>query len=84
MAFAGIILEIQIFPLDPHITLRWASKFQHQNKCNKGCVTLCDLAIYILKSILRQKKNYGNSNISPGKNINFKKSSKILQDIINL
>jgi hypothetical protein len=35
------------------------------------------LAIYIfLKSILRQKKNYGNSNISPCKNIVFKKSSK--------
>jgi hypothetical protein len=25
---------------------------------------------------LRQKKNYGNSNISPGQNIIFKKSSK--------
>jgi len=29
-----------------------------------------------LKSILRQKKNYGNSNISPCKNIIFKKPSK--------
>jgi hypothetical protein len=29
-----------------------------------------------LKSILRQKKNYGNSNNSPCKNITFKKSSK--------
>jgi len=28
-----------------------------------------------LKSILMQKKNYGNSNISPGKNIIFQKSS---------
>jgi hypothetical protein len=28
------------------------------------------------KSIWRQKKNYGNSNISPYKNIIFKKSSK--------
>jgi hypothetical protein len=28
------------------------------------------------KSILTQKKNYGTSNISPGKNIIFKKSSK--------
>jgi hypothetical protein len=36
------------------------------------------LAIYILKSILRQKKNYGNSNISPCNDIIFikKKSSK--------
>jgi hypothetical protein len=43
---------------------------------------------FTLKSILRQKKNYGNSNISPCKNIIFKKSSKetnnILQDIITL
>jgi hypothetical protein len=42
---------------------------------------------FTLKSILRQKKNYGNSNISPCKNIIFKKSSQrnqILQDIITL
>jgi hypothetical protein len=33
-----------------------------------------------LKRILRQKKkNYGNSNISPCKNIIFKKKGKILQ-----
>jgi hypothetical protein len=31
---------------------------------------------FTLKSILRQKKNYGNSNISPQKNIIFKKSSE--------
>jgi hypothetical protein len=31
---------------------------------------------FTLKSILRQKKNYGNSNISPCKNIILKKSSK--------
>jgi hypothetical protein len=35
----------------------------------------CALAIYI-KNILRQKINDGNSNISPCKNIIFKKSSK--------
>jgi hypothetical protein len=35
---------------------------------NKGCVTLVALP-FKLKSILRQKKNYGNSNISPYKNI---------------
>jgi hypothetical protein len=52
-------------------------------KKNKGwCVTL-----YIKKlSILRQNKNYGNSNISPCKNIIIKKNTlketKILQDII--
>jgi hypothetical protein len=31
---------------------------------------------FTLKSILQQKKNYGNSNISTLKNIIFKKSSK--------
>jgi hypothetical protein len=37
-------------------------------------VSHCGLAIYIKKSILRQKKkNYGNSNISPCKDIIFKK-----------
>jgi hypothetical protein len=38
---------------------------------------------FTLKGILRPKKNYENSNISPWKNIIFKKS-KILQDIITL
>jgi len=43
---------------------------------NKGSVALWPL-IFTLKSILRQKKkNYGNSNISPCKNIIFKKASK--------
>jgi hypothetical protein len=40
-----------------------------------------------LKGILKPKKNYENSNISPCKNIIFKKSSKkhkILQDITTL
>jgi hypothetical protein len=41
---------------------------------------------FTLKSILRQKKSSGNSNILPCKNIIFKKSSKrktkVLQDII--
>jgi hypothetical protein len=36
-------------------------------------VSHCGLAIYTLKNVLRQKKNYGNSNISPCKNIIFKK-----------
>jgi hypothetical protein len=40
-------------------------------KQNNGCVALT----FALKSILKQKKNYGNSNISPCKNIIFKKSS---------
>jgi hypothetical protein len=49
-------------------------------------VSHCGLAIYI-KKILRQKKNYGNLNISPCKNIIFKnplKETKILQAIITL
>jgi hypothetical protein len=41
----------------------------------------CGLAIHILKAILRQNKSYGNSNISPCKNIIFKKP-KIFGDII--
>jgi hypothetical protein len=36
---------------------------------------------FTLKSIARQKKNYGNSNISPCKNIIFKKSSKRNQNL---
>jgi len=53
-------------------------------------VSHCGLAIYILKSILRQKKKYGNSNISPCNDIIFFKKknplngTKILQDIITL
>jgi hypothetical protein len=43
---------------------------------------------FTLKSILRQKKNYENSNISPRKNKIFTKNplkgTKILQDIITL
>jgi hypothetical protein len=52
--------------------------FLEASKTNKGCVTHYGLAIYIKRSILRQKKNYENSNISPCKNIiNLsKKSSK--------
>jgi hypothetical protein len=40
------------------------------------CVSHRGLAIFTLKGILRQKKNYENSNTSPRKNIIFKKSSK--------
>jgi hypothetical protein len=50
-------------------------KFEPTIVEKQGGVSQCGLAIYI-KSILRQKKNYGNSNISPYKNIIFKKSSK--------
>ncbi len=49
------------------------------NNCIKPtrAVSHFDLAIYIKKvSLKKGKKNYGNSNISPCKNIIFKKSSK--------
>jgi hypothetical protein len=36
---------------------------------------------FTLKSIARHKKNYGNSNILPCKNIIFKKSSKRNQNL---
>jgi hypothetical protein len=56
---------------------------------NSGCVTRGAALPFTLKSILRQKKNYGNSKISPCKNIpnlqkNPLKETKILQDIITL
>jgi hypothetical protein len=38
-------------------------------------VSHCGLAIYILEGILRKKKNYENSNISPCKIVIFKISS---------
>jgi hypothetical protein len=54
---------------------------------NKGVYHTAALP-FTLKDILRQKKNYENSNISSCKNIIFKKSSqkkpKILQDIRSL
>jgi hypothetical protein len=39
---------------------------------------VCDIVAlpFTLKSILWQKKNYENSNVSPSKNIIFKKSAK--------
>jgi hypothetical protein len=44
-------------------------------RMKQGGVSHCGLAIYIKKAILKQKrKNYGNSNNSPCKNIIFKKS----------
>jgi hypothetical protein len=40
----------------------------------QGGVSHCGLAIYIKKDLKAKKKNYGNSNISPCKNIIFKNS----------
>jgi hypothetical protein len=62
-------------------------KKKNQNKNKKGVCHTLGLP-FILNSILRQKKNYGNSNISRHKNIIFRKNppkeTKILQDIIIL
>jgi hypothetical protein len=56
----------------------------HQiNSTHNDCIPIKQPGVYYSvallftwKSILRQKKNYGNSNISPCKNMIFKKSSK--------
>jgi hypothetical protein len=56
----------------------------NERKANKGYVTHSVALPFTLKSILRQKKkkkNHGNTNISPYKNISiFKKSSKRIQN----
>jgi hypothetical protein len=39
-------------------------------------VSHCEALPFTFKSILRQKKNYGNANISPCKNIIFEKVLK--------
>jgi len=54
---------------------REGKKKDPPNNQNKGCVTIWPCHLHP-KSILRQKKSYGISNISPCKNIVFKKSSK--------
>jgi len=60
---------------------------RRQTKKDKEGVCHIVALPFTLKSILRQKKNYGNSIISPCQNMIFNKSSKkktkILQDIIN-
>jgi hypothetical protein len=43
---------------------------------NKGCVNYTVALPFTLKSIGRQKRNYGNLYISPFKNIIFEKSSE--------
>ncbi len=59
--------------------------FEHNENKKKQTkirgVSHCGLGQVTLKHILRQKKNYGNSNISPCKNTIFKKSSKRNQNL---
>jgi hypothetical protein len=51
--------------------------FTSLGRDNKGCVTLCGLALYIKKRNLRAKEELWKTQIfSPCKNIIFKKSSK--------
>jgi hypothetical protein len=52
------------------------SKFTVEIHQNKQAVHHTVAFSFTLKSTLRQKKNYGNSNISSCKNIIFKTSSK--------
>jgi hypothetical protein len=52
----------------------WTKKSRGQQE-TRG-VTHCGLDIYIKRYLKAKKNNYENSNISPGKNIIFKKSSE--------
>jgi hypothetical protein len=71
------------------MNLNTISFLPYSSKANKGvCHTLA--LPFTLKRMLMQKKNYGNSNISPYKKYipnlqkNPLKETKILQDIITL
>jgi hypothetical protein len=57
------------------LTTSKAQTTMKQNKTKQGVCHTVALP-FTFKSILRQKKNYENSNISPCKNTIFKKSSK--------
>jgi hypothetical protein len=74
---------------NPKLEVSWSSKTSKiwkERLLTRG-MSQCGLAIYIKKHLM-QKKNDANSNISPCKNIIFKKGSlnetNILQDIITL
>ncbi len=90
-------MHMNVIPISlgmfPQVQVYFSSIFQNQ-KCTP-CQTLLTrvvsrsgLAMYTKKLALRQKKNHGNSNISPCKNIIFKnnplRETKILQHIITL
>jgi hypothetical protein len=57
----------------------WSLEQHHKIERKQGVCHTMALPV-TLKSILRQKKNHGNSNISPCKNIIFKQSSKGIQN----
>ncbi len=76
-------LKIGRSPLGIHPGVHLLGEIPYRNQ---RCITPVALP-FTLKSILMQKKNYENSNISPCKNIIFKnplKEKKNLQDIITL
>ncbi len=64
--------------IDFVLALSWDLGLETYSATNKqqGVCHTVAFAIYIQKNILRQNKNYENSNISPCNNIIFKKSSK--------
>jgi hypothetical protein len=61
-----------------YVHAHWQGYPYHAYIKTRG-VTHCGLAIYI-KSYLKAKEEYSHSNISPCKNIIFKKSSKTNQN----
>jgi hypothetical protein len=60
---------------DPPLIHAYDNSHADDNMIKQGVCHTVALP-FALKSILRQKKNYENSNISPCENIIFKKSSK--------
>jgi hypothetical protein len=72
-----------IFQISPNLvkyTYKLFSLEQHHRIERKQGVCHTMAFPFTLKSILRQKKNYGHSNISPCKSIIFKQSSKRIEN----
>jgi hypothetical protein len=69
-ASCGVLVVVVVGPI---IGLLSNYYYTTHNKIKQGHTVALP---FTLKSILMQKKNYGNSNISPCKNIIFQKSSQ--------
>jgi hypothetical protein len=65
-------LGLNLKLLEPWVRSSWESNFKFLTETRRGVSHTVALQ-FTLKSILRQKNNYGNSNISACKNIIFKK-----------
>ncbi len=66
-----------LYSRNTHVPMLLELKVLAHSNFKQGVCHIVALPFTIFKkSILRQKMNYGNSNISPCKNIIFKKSSK--------